>query len=259
MCQPDDSPQAMAALAAYLGAPERRQDTLSYHGLQRYFFALATAPKSVPMRDWFPAVFDGSAESGSVGEPREEVDRVLGGLFGLYNRINDEVAEGRIGLPADLEVFEDPLANVGPKAPLGQWSGGFSRGMGLIEGLWDECLPWAPEGIAPWLAYWVVELSLFAEREYGASLLQALEPDSGPWEEWLGPVLERFEEDTAALAGVGHRTALALEEFKEAEEEKGRVGALAPTEPIRREKIGRNEPCPCGSGRKYKKCCGARA
>jgi len=24
-------------------------------------------------------------------------------------------------------------------------------------------------------------------------------------------------------------------------------------------KIGRNESCPCGSGRKYKKCCGARA
>jgi hypothetical protein len=24
-------------------------------------------------------------------------------------------------------------------------------------------------------------------------------------------------------------------------------------------KIGRNEPCPCGSGRKYKKCCGADA
>ncbi|HKK09281.1 MAG TPA: SEC-C metal-binding domain-containing protein [Bacteroidales bacterium] len=27
--------------------------------------------------------------------------------------------------------------------------------------------------------------------------------------------------------------------------------------PIRRPpKIGRNEPCPCGSGKKYKKCCG---
>jgi uncharacterized protein YecA (UPF0149 family) len=26
---------------------------------------------------------------------------------------------------------------------------------------------------------------------------------------------------------------------------------------IREEKIGRNEPCPCGSGKKYKKCCGA--
>jgi tetratricopeptide (TPR) repeat protein len=27
------------------------------------------------------------------------------------------------------------------------------------------------------------------------------------------------------------------------------------SEPLRVEKIGRNEPCPCGSGKKYKKCC----
>lgn len=26
--------------------------------------------------------------------------------------------------------------------------------------------------------------------------------------------------------------------------------------PVRTKKIGRNEPCPCGSGKKYKKCCG---
>ena len=28
--------------------------------------------------------------------------------------------------------------------------------------------------------------------------------------------------------------------------------------PVRREgaKVGRNDPCPCGSGKKYKKCCG---
>nr|WP_034564031.1 SEC-C metal-binding domain-containing protein [Carnobacterium gallinarum] len=28
-------------------------------------------------------------------------------------------------------------------------------------------------------------------------------------------------------------------------------------QPIHREKVGRNELCPCGSGKKYKKCCGA--
>ena len=28
-------------------------------------------------------------------------------------------------------------------------------------------------------------------------------------------------------------------------------------EPVRSTKVGRNEPCPCGSGKKYKKCCGA--
>ena len=26
---------------------------------------------------------------------------------------------------------------------------------------------------------------------------------------------------------------------------------------VKGRKIGRNEPCPCGSGKKYKKCCGA--
>ena len=28
---------------------------------------------------------------------------------------------------------------------------------------------------------------------------------------------------------------------------------------VAEERIGRNEPCPCGSGKKYKKCCGAAA
>jgi preprotein translocase subunit SecA len=27
---------------------------------------------------------------------------------------------------------------------------------------------------------------------------------------------------------------------------------------VRGEKIGRNDPCSCGSGKKYKKCCGAK-
>lgn len=30
-----------------------------------------------------------------------------------------------------------------------------------------------------------------------------------------------------------------------------------PAQPIRKQKVGRNDPCPCGSGKKYKKCCGA--
>jgi preprotein translocase subunit SecA len=37
--------------------------------------------------------------------------------------------------------------------------------------------------------------------------------------------------------------------------------AAAPGQPARRtaDKVGRNDPCPCGSGRKYKKCCGKAA
>ncbi len=38
-------------------------------------------------------------------------------------------------------------------------------------------------------------------------------------------------------------------------------GELVGEKPIMREepKVGRNDPCPCGSGKKYKKCCGRKA
>jgi uncharacterized protein YecA (UPF0149 family) len=38
-------------------------------------------------------------------------------------------------------------------------------------------------------------------------------------------------------------------------------GDDTPRTPLRREtpKVGRNDPCPCGSGKKYKKCHGANA
>jgi len=39
----------------------------------------------------------------------------------------------------------------------------------------------------------------------------------------------------------------------------GAGGKAAPKKPVvnKEQKIGRNDPCPCGSGKKYKKCCGA--
>jgi preprotein translocase subunit SecA len=37
----------------------------------------------------------------------------------------------------------------------------------------------------------------------------------------------------------------------------GAPGGFSPSLPSVPSKIGRNDPCPCGSGKKYKKCCGA--
>ena len=39
---------------------------------------------------------------------------------------------------------------------------------------------------------------------------------------------------------------------------KSGIGQVIPFEEVRRQKVGRNEPCPCGSGRKYKNCCLAK-
>jgi preprotein translocase subunit SecA len=44
-------------------------------------------------------------------------------------------------------------------------------------------------------------------------------------------------------------------------EETMQAALRAAATPVQREgpKVGRNDPCPCGSGKKYKKCCGANA
>jgi len=55
------------------------------------------------------------------------------------------------------------------------------------------------------------------------------------------------------------------EEIPDLEEENKKVKGLVfgggehTKEPVRKKsKVGRNDPCPCGSGKKYKKCCGAK-
>lgn len=55
--------------------------------------------------------------------------------------------------------------------------------------------------------------------------------------------------------------------YQRKQEEKQRASQLvssddppvpdAPVDQAKRERsVGRNDPCPCGSGRKYKRCCG---
>ncbi len=87
------------------------------------------------------------------------------------------------------------------------------------------------------------------------------------------PVLERHRvaSDVAAthgpalaLAGGGFAAAAGAEGLPYMDEgfsfQAAGGGGYAPRpEPVRVHKVGRNEPCPCGSGKKYKKCCGANA
>lgn len=51
-----------------------------------------------------------------------------------------------------------------------------------------------------------------------------------------------------------------ISDFKKIDEKWFYVdGQIVGTGPLKRAtpKVGRNEPCPCGSGKKFKKCCGA--
>ncbi len=62
-------------------------------------------------------------------------------------------------------------------------------------------------------------------------------------------LVETIEAETAkVLDGIKPASA------EEIEREKARLAAVAA--PKNEAKVGRNDPCPCGSGKKYKKCCG---
>ncbi len=107
-----------------------------------------------------------------------------------------------------------------------------------------------------------VELSGEVELAYRHGLV---------WPGYISP--EDVEEDfalgpegvVARLASDPHRLPIrdaipamewwaAFEKPKKPKKAPGRVGSVATEKST---KIGRNQPCPCGSGKKYKKCCGS--
>ena len=246
MTRDQDNPAAMRDLAAFLDAPDRPAGTLRYHGLQGFLFAIATAPGMIPTSEWLPAVFGeaGDPEAGS----EEEAERVVGALMALSNRINEEVMADRVGLPEDLATRPDPMANMGPDAPLGQWSAGFSVGMDFLQEVWDPVLEAAPEELESHFFSFGILLSLFSSRDFAEDLRREVGPQDQSLAAWAGLALAEFDRNMAGLAEMGRLTFQALET--------GEGEEPMTSQPVRRQKIGRNEPCPCGSGNKYKTCCG---
>jgi preprotein translocase subunit SecA len=73
----------------------------------------------------------------------------------------------------------------------------------------------------------------------------------------LDQASESMNEDLAKLSDVKYQHAEAQTAIDNVSDQS--VIELTPA-PIRNgPKVGRNDPCPCGSGKKYKNCCGALA
>ena len=67
---------------------------------------------------------------------------------------------------------------------------------------------------------------------------------------------ERLKEVASILEEKGWKYTIELEPDKPEDITDLEI-LLNPQEPkVVEEKVGRNEPCPCGSGKKHKKCCG---
>ena len=74
-------------------------------------------------------------------------------------------------------------------------------------------------------------------------------------EKGTGKVQLRAESDVEAVEKQRREQAEAMSKKFE-HESPNEPAAKSTTQARQGPKVGRNEPCPCGSGKKYKQCCG---
>ena len=111
--------------------------------------------------------------------------------------------------------------------------------------------------------YWMEHIDAMTDLRQGIRL-QAY-AQSNPVDAYKRESLHMFEEMVAAIQEetVRRLYSVRLKSSQEVKRERvasniteGRSDGTVKKQPRKVQKVGRNDPCPCGSGKKYKKCCG---
>ena len=202
--------------------------------LDGYLSALAVSPGAdIPATDWQPGVWGPKPPRWDSPTEAAEIENLLMGHW------NACVARARQGedLPDHLSPLlwlpENPEDEQPDELDVGRdWAFGFFRGVELREAAWER---WLDEN--DWVDAIFVLLDQLASGEIlPEDVTEAPTPIS------YRQRLDIIGSLPGMLADLQHH----------------RIDALTPREPLRRAATPeRNAPCPCGSGRKFKKCCGA--
>lgn len=207
-------------LAGFLASANASDAAMSLEMLDGFFAALAVGPESVPPGEFMPVIWgepDGDGPRFADAAQAEFVD-------GLLTRHRATIAARlAAGYPHVPCIDPDDTRSLGA-----EWAYGFDLGIGLREAAWLEILD-EPRG----------------QRLADAILLL---DDSRP----QPPLAPRTAEARERWVAKIPETLAAFHALWRDQAVRRPV-----TVPVRSApKIGRNDRCPCGSGRKYKHCCG---
>jgi len=210
---------------------------LGLEALDGFFSALAVGPEEIPEAQWQAVVWGGPTPRWNDAG---EADEVAGLLAEARELALQRACHDGDTLPAHLMPLlwlpEDPEAPHPDTLDAGgAWADGFLRAVELREAAWDA---WLDEDD------WIAAILGLVDQLASGEVLDLDDP-AAP----ATPLSWRERIDTiAALPGML------------ADLQHHRIAMLTPRTPLRRvDAPERNAPCPCGSGRKYKKCCGAQA
>jgi uncharacterized protein len=231
-------------LEAFLSSPERPEGTFTYRQFLGFLFALTSAPELVPPSEWLPMVFGGGEPS--FGSERE-TQRVIGIMMALYNEAAKAVGDGKVRLPAECAFRTELMENLEPDAPIAEWCTGFSVGHMWLSELWDELVP---EEVQEEFSREVLVLSFFTSGSLAGRVVREIARPGKSVEELAVSFRQAFPLAMQSYAATG--LAIFRAGLKTMEQDLAADGGPAAPSAA----VARNAPCPCGSGKKFKKCCG---
>jgi uncharacterized protein len=204
---------------------------LGLEALDGYLSARAVAPVA-GREDWPVVVWGRTPPRWESEAEAADVAALLAGLEATVAkrlRLGEELPgllQPLVGLPEDPDADHPDTLDIGR-----EWAEGFFLAVEEAKDAWDAWLD---------AEDWIEEVFVLLDELASGQL--ATEPGEAP--EVL-PYRDRLD-TIASLPGML------------ADLHAHRLEHLTPREPVRRAPTpGRNDPCPCGSGRKYKACCGA--
>lgn len=195
--------------------------------LDGFFAALVAGPELVMPSEYLPEVLGGGMYGTHEFDSIEEANEILALMMRHWNKIAATLEKGEPYLPVLLED-EDGVAHGN------DWARGFMRGVEMRREGWGDLLDDEDHG-----GCMVPMLALYHEQDEDPTMC----PDP------IGPE-QREKMIVHMVAGLvqayryfrEHRQPLASGPVFQTRQSSG--------------KVGRNDPCPCGSGKKYKRCCG---
>jgi uncharacterized protein len=201
---------------------------MNVEALDGFFAALIAGPEVVMPSEYYREVFGGEISDTCEFNSLDEANEILGLIMRHWNDIAATLFKGKVYVPLLLED-EDGIA-------LGNdWARGFVRGIDMRHDGWAE---------------------LVDDEEHGGCLIPVMmlchEHDQDP-EMRPEPISPEKREEVIVWMAAGLLGAYRY--FREHREAYADT-TLSPERRRDVSKTGRNDPCPCGSGKKYKRCCG---
>jgi uncharacterized protein len=221
---PLTGPIALEALDHFLMSDASPENCMQLSDLDGFLTGIAIGPELIVPSEWLPAIWGGDEPA---FESIEQAQTVVGTIMGRYNEILR-------ALSTDPETYA-PLFWEGPDGEViaADWAEGFVDAVRLRPEAWRPLLEDREA-----LVMLMPILALCGDAEDGSPL--ELDP-----EEDADLLAQAPELIPACVAGIDGFW----------KERRGRPKAGSGQ--AKSAKVGRNDPCPCGSGKKFKNCHGA--